>query len=93
MIKGTFFRIFKGAFLVSVIFLVFAAPTIQNTITLPDKDKNQISNREDLDADKNWENSLLKKVSTSRERKFDKNSDGYLDSVELKEYHGRYDRR
>ncbi len=86
-------RVFRAAFLVSVIFLVFAAPTVQNTLKLPEKDQGAVSDRKDLDAEKNWENSLLKKVRTSRERKFDKNSDGYLDSIELKEYHDRYDRR
>lgn len=86
-------RVFRAAFLVSVIFLVFAAPTVQNTLQLPDKDKGAVSDRKDLEADKNWENSMFRKVRTSRERKFDKNSDGYLDSIELKEYHDRYDRR
>jgi len=86
-------RVFRAAFLVSVIFLVFAAPTVQNTLQLSDKDKGAVSDRKDLEADKNWENSMFRKVRTSRERKFDKNSDGYLDSIELKEYHDRYDMR
>lgn len=90
MAKGIFFRFFKAVFLIGVVFLIFAAPTVQNTLNLPDKDNDQISNRKDLDADKNWESSLLRKVRTSRERKFDKNSDGYLDSIELKEYYRHY---
>ncbi len=88
-----FFRFLKAAFLASAVFLVFAAPTVQNTLQLSDKDKGAVSDRKDLEADKNWENSMFRKVRNSRERKFDKNSDGYLDSIELKEYHDRYNRR
>lgn len=84
-----FFRISKAVFLTGVIFLVFAAPTAQEPV--PAKDKDQILNkRKDSEADKNWENSLMRKVRNSRERKFDKNSDGYLDSVEIKQYYRHY---
>ena len=92
MVEKIFFRFLKALFLVSAVFLVFAAPAVQNTLRLPDKDKDAVSDREDPEAQKNWENSLLKKVHTRRERRFDKNSDGYLDSIELKEYHDHYDR-
>jgi hypothetical protein len=93
MTKRTFFRFFKALFLAGAVFLVFAGLSVQNTLNLPDKDKGAFSDRKDLEAQKNWENSQYRKARTSRERKFDKNGDGYLDSIELREYRDRYDRR
>ncbi len=89
MSREIFFRISKAVFLTGVIFLVFAAPTLQEPV--PPKDKDQILNkRKDSEADKNWESSIYRKVRNSRERKFDRNCDGYLDSIEIKEYYRHY---